>query len=75
MHEFLVEISVFSEETTDNRLVSDEQIDEEIDLGKELSLLHLYLQESWNSQVFSIFNKYSFNFIRFKKKEKKKELI
>lgn len=73
MHEFLIQISVFPEETTDNRLVSDEQIDAEIDLGKELSLLHLYLQESWNPQVFIFITLFLQINFRFKKRIKMKE--
>lgn len=53
MQEFLVKISVSSTEFSvkERQLASDEDIDREIDLGKELSLLHFYLQESWNPQV------------------------
>uniref|UniRef100_A0A915ECY1 Ras GTPase-activating protein n=1 Tax=Ditylenchus dipsaci TaxID=166011 RepID=A0A915ECY1_9BILA len=51
MHEFLVRISRTCPDHQLSQTASDENIDVEIDLGKELSLLHSYLQEAWSAQV------------------------
>lgn len=58
MHQFLVEISKAPSEADRSRTASDEDVDVEIDLGKELSLLHSYLEEIWNEQVLTIYPLY-----------------